>query len=201
MYRPNHFKMPDEEIASFIQTYPLAILITDYEESQIINFAPMILSRDKRCLEGHLANMNPHLQAMAENPTISLVFQGVSAYISPNWYQDKTQVPTWNFEAVIVKGSVSLVTSNAKKRSLLERASKFHEDTINSDWTLSKMPENKLNAMIDAITGFLVEIESWQGKSKLSQNKSVAERENLLRGLSALDTPESVLMSDKMSNT
>ncbi len=202
MYRPKHFQMPDDEIAAFIASYPLATLVSivnsyDTIDSEV-NFAPLIFNAEKNILEGHLANNNPHLEAMKDVTLIKAIFNGVDAYISPNWYLDKTQVPTWNFESVVVEGHVQLIESVQDKRALLTRASEFHETSISSDWNISKVPMAKLDAMLNAITGFSISIKSWQGKSKLSQNKSTEELNALINGLRSQKGSRSISVAKKM---
>jgi len=198
--------MQEDELAAFIACNPLATLIseaTDSEEALMMNFAPLILNGSTGMLEGHLANMNAQLLRMQVNDQLSVIFNGTDAYISPNWYLDKTQVPTWNFEAIIIKGRVTLLTNKIEKRALLDRASKFHEGQIESDWSLDKMPDKKLDAMLEAITGFTIQIDSWQGKSKLSQNKEIIEQQNIVKGLHSVNTMngndlKSALLANRM---
>ena len=203
MYIPKSFLMDESKIAQFINQYPLATLITTTEESEnpIINFAPLLYDAKSHSLFGHLANNNEQLSAMAVNRSITIIFNGENGYISPNWYADKTQVPTWNFSNVKIRGKVTLIDQINDKRLLLMRLSEHFEQQINSDWSITKVPEAKLQAMLGAITGFSVKIEQWQGKAKLSQNKPQHEREKLILALNQLDNSKAEsLASDMKAN-
>ena len=135
---------------------------------------------------------------MIKEPTITTIFHGPEGYISPNWYKDKTQVPTWNFTNVEVKGRATLIHGSEEKLQILEKLTNFHEQRINSDWKVAKVPEAKLKAMLTAITGFKIQIDSWKGKAKLSQNKSLAERSRLIEGLKRLDDGKSEILANLM---
>ena len=195
MYLPAHFRLDDEQIPMFIELNPLATLVSVGENGAEINYAPMIFKSEGHLLLGHLANTNPHLKLLGNNEDISAIFHGENSYISPNWYDDKTQVPTWNFMNVEVKGKVRLITDDGEKYKLLNHLSNHFERQINSDWVISKVPEAKLTAMIKAITGFAIEIDSWVGKAKLSQNKSNLDRANLIAGLDLLGDERSKNMA------
>ena len=186
MYIPNHYQLDETEIPSFISNHPFATLISMAEDGPMVNYAPLIFDAPNNCLIGHLANNNAQLKLMDANSQITVIFHGPDGYVSPNWYKDITQVPTWNFAAVEIKGRASLLTSKNDKIQLLEELTNFHENRINSDWKIDKLPAEKLEAMLSAISGFKIQIDSIKGKAKLSQNKSLAERSRVIEGLKAL---------------
>src|ERR1041385_5271443 len=60
-------------------------------------------------LEFHVARVNP-LGAIAEKGgTWMVAVQGHDAYVSPDWYASKEQVPTWLYEAVHLSGPVRII--------------------------------------------------------------------------------------------
>ncbi|PCJ48701.1 MAG: hypothetical protein COA74_08320 [Gammaproteobacteria bacterium] len=191
MYIPNYFQLDESEVADFITNNNFATLISIGADGVLVNYAPLLLDSKNNCLIGHLSNDNSHLQLMNDNQQIVVIFHGADGYVSPNWYKDKTQVPTWNFVKVEVKGRVNLITSDGDKLVILEQLSNFHEHRINSDWEMVKVPQDKLAAMLKAITGFKINIESVKGKAKLSQNKSLAERSRVIEGLKSLQDSKS----------
>ena len=198
MYLPNHFKLDKTEVPNFITNHPFATLISVAEDAPVVNYAPLLFDTDNNCLIGHLANSNAHLELMNANPQITVIFHGPDSYISPNWYKDKTQVPTWNFTAVEIRGNVILLTSTNDKLQLLEELSTFHESRINSDWAINKVPAEKFESMLKAITGFKIEIKDIKGKAKLSQNKSLAERSRVIEGLKSLKEGKAEALAELM---
>ena len=188
MYIPKSFIMDEPKILSFINAYPLATLVTTSfatgeTVNSVINFAPLIYDKANHSLIGHLSNNNEQLMAMAENNQITVIFNGENGYISPSWYDDQSQVPTWNFSNVKIMGKITLIDQANDKLLLLTRLSDHFEKQVNSDWRINKVPDAKLQAMLGVITGFSIKIEHWEGKDKLSQNKSDKERQNLITAL------------------
>ena len=52
-------------------------------------------------------------------------------------------------------------------------------------WTMDKVPGEKLNTMLGAISGFELEVRAWRPTFKLSQNKPLGEGQRAADGLEA----------------
>ena len=69
---------------------------------------------------------------------------------------------------------------------LLEDLSASNEARLPGEpWTIDKVPEPKLRAMIGAIVGFELEVLAWRPTLKLSQNKPADERARVADALEA----------------
>lgn len=59
-------------------------------------------------IKGHLMKSNPLVQKLCskqgEAVNCTVVISGPDAYVSPDWYEMKDQVPTWNYVTVHLKG-------------------------------------------------------------------------------------------------
>ena len=172
MYCPVHFKMAPERYEDFITRFPLALLIHPHE--LCVSHCPLIYLKDSHQLAGHLAKGNPILSAFSDSPELKIVFNGHQGYVSASWYTTDTEVPTWNYSSLEVVGKVVL-TSNAQTLEILTRQNEQFEASVNEHWQIEKLPEAKRNAMLNAIQGFTITIDNWQGKAKLSQNKNDKE--------------------------
>lgn len=132
----------------------------------------------------HLARGNM-LTRHLEGQTVLAVVNGPDAYVSPRWYADTEQVPTWNYLALELEGRVRKM-DEAGLLTLLEDLSAVQEARIpGAPWTLDKVPESKLRGLLAAIVGFELRIDTWRPTFKLSQNKPADERERLAEGLDA----------------
>jgi transcriptional regulator len=133
----------------------------------------------------HLARGNA-LARHLDGADALAVLTGPDAYVSPRWYADPAQVPTWNYVAVEIEGTVRRL-DDAVLPGLLDALSDRHEARIagGTPWTMAKMPGNKLQAMLGAIVAFELEASDVRATFKLSQNKSAAERERVAAGLAA----------------
>jgi len=184
MYLPRHFAETDEgALFRLIDEVAVATLITAGPGGLMANEAPLLLDRDKRLLWGHLAGSNPQLAELAAVDEVLVNVLGPGAYVSPNWYTTPGLVPTWNFALVQVRGRAVLHWDAETVRDIVGRLSARHEAGFAQPWTMDRVEPAKLEAMLGAIVGFHIEIDEIQGKYKLSQNRSAADRAGVIDGL------------------
>jgi len=140
-------------------------------------------------LQFHLARGNA-LTRHLDGATALAVVNGPDAYVSPRWYADAEQVPTWNYVCVEMEGRVRRMDRDGL-RALLETLSARNEARLvhGAPWTMDTMPQAKLSPMLDAIVGFELEVQAWRPTLKLSQNKGADERERVAQGLEAEGSP------------
>ena len=145
--------------------------------------APVVLSDDRSTLQFHLARGNA-LTRHLDGGTALAVVQGPDAYVSASWYETPDQVPTWNYVAIEMEGTVSKL-GGAALIAQLDMLSASHEARVgaNPPWTRDKMNPALFSKMTGAITGFELRITAWRPTIKLSQNKSAAERERVAAGV------------------
>ncbi|EGD57893.1 negative transcriptional regulator [Novosphingobium nitrogenifigens DSM 19370] len=140
-----------------------------------------LLHRDGR-IAFHLARGNA-LTRHLETTGALVVVNGPDGYVSPRWYADPAQVPTWNYVAIECEGSVRRL-DRAGLVELLAGLSSRHEARLDgAPWTLDKVPETTLSRLLDAIVGFELDVTAWRPTFKLSQNKPADERARVTMGL------------------
>jgi transcriptional regulator len=187
MYMPAHFASKDfANIGRMIKLCPLALLIgPDADGQSFGSHLPLTLldesSARSGCdilLEGHMARANPHWGWLAglhaQGKDVMAVFSGPSAYVSPRHYDSQLAVPTWNYAAVHVYGELELIDDAQAKDALLKRLIAQHEPGYAAQWR--DLPADFQGKMLGAIVGFRLHIRRWEGKFKLSQNRSAVER-------------------------
>lgn len=184
MYNPVHFAVSDVlQAKQLIAEHPLALLIgPDANQQSFVTHVPLTLIEEGQgwVLEGHMARANPHWNWLSQQSTALAVFSGPNAYVSPSHYDNLQQVPTWNYLAVHVYGSLSLIDEAQSKEALLHRLIHQHEPAYAAQW--SSLPEDYQQKMLQAIVGFRLRVTRWEGKFKLSQNRSAAERTRIKQG-------------------
>ena len=188
MHLPQSFKIKETKTQhEIIKKYPLATIITSTETGVIANHIPLLLiERNNRFyLQGHAIANND----MSNNDVLA-IFQGPNAYISPSWYPTKKEtgkeVPTWNYLAVHVRGSLQFYSEGSWLLNHLTALSDTHESAFENPWKLSDAPSNYIQKMLSAIVGIEIEIKSMQGKIKMSQNHPEQNRQGVIDGLSQL---------------
>ena len=144
-----------------------------------------LLSTGAGAVRFHLARGNA-LTRHLDGATALVVVNGPDSYVSPRWYADADQVPTWNYVALELEGRVRNLDEDGLV-DLLEALSARHEARVvdGTPWTMDKLSAGKRRTLLAGISGFELEIEAWRATFKLSQNKSVAERERVIAGLEA----------------
>ncbi|MCM3643811.1 FMN-binding negative transcriptional regulator [Priestia megaterium] len=178
MYIPKYFKVNDEQIMyDFIEDNGFAILFSYHNEKPYATHLPLMLSRKEKALYGHFARPNQQWKD-AEDQEILVVFQGPHCYISPSWYETNQAVPTWNYEAVHVYGTMKMIEEPAELLELLSKMVAKYERP-SSTYTLNNVDPAYMNGLSKGIVGFKIDITKMEGKQKLSQNHSV-ERQQLV---------------------
>lgn len=148
-----------------------------------------IVSTGDGALHFHLSRGNAltrHLGGM----TALVVVNGPDGYVSPRWYADGEQVPTWNYVAVEIEGRVRAMDRDGLA-GLLDTLSARQEARVSggAPWTMDKVPTAKLEGLMRGIVGFELEVQAWRPTFKLSQNKPADERERVAAGLESQGSP------------
>lgn len=146
---------------------------------------PFVLRRDQGSLgtlAAHVARNDPLARHLRERPEALVIFAGVRAYVSPRWYPNGG-LPTYNYIAVHAYGRPRVIDERDGTLAHLAELAAVHERGYERPWTLAHADQGLLDDLIAHIVAFTIEIEAIQGKRKLSQNRSTADREGVIRGL------------------
>jgi transcriptional regulator len=114
---------------------------------------------------------------------------GPHFYTSPNWYPSKAVsgkgVPTWNYIAVHVRGTIALQEDPDWLRAHVGELSHQHEYFRPKPWTPDEAPADYIQGLLRAIVGLEISITSIEGKWKLSQNRPEGDGEGIKQALIA----------------
>jgi transcriptional regulator len=188
MYLPKHFEETRvEELHRVITEYPLGALVVHGPNGLDANHLPFELDAsvgERGRLLAHVARANPVWEELKDGDAVLVIFRGADAYMSPNWYPSKheshRQVPTWNYQAVHVHGSVRIRDDERFLRGLVARLTRVHEARAQSDppWKMTDSSKEYIDQLLTAIVGIEIAITSMIGKWKLSQNKDERDLTN-----------------------
>lgn len=132
---------------------------------------PVLLSPDETTLDLHLVRSNPIARALTTPQDVLLTVTGPDGYVSPDWYGAVDQVPTWNYVAVQIRGTLELL-DHATMHDMLDRQSAHFEDQLpKTPWTTAKMTPDVLDRMMRQILPCRLTITDVQSTFKLNQNK------------------------------
>ncbi len=181
MYIPDPFRIDDPaQIASLVDAYPFATLVSHTLPPQIAHVPVLPAEGDAGVFEGHLARANPMAGELRDGARFTAAFLGPHDYVSPTWYVTPGLVPTWNFAAVHVTGTVRRVSDHGPLSALVERIADRFERNRDDPWV-----PDYAESMLDAIVGFTLHAERVEAKFKFSQNRGAADREAVTTALAA----------------
>jgi len=202
MYIPSAFEMKDRaDVFAAIVAHPFAALVTTAGGRIDVTHLPMWLEQETGVLYGHVARANPHWRTLERADDVAVVFTGAHGYISPGWYTDPALVPTWNYVSVTVHGKATLLDNPTDARLIVTRLSAQHEAGFPNPWTLDKVPEPKLAALLRAIVAFRIDPTRIDAKAKLGQNRDTADIAGAIAGLRATTTPSASALADAMARS
>ena len=188
MYNPPHFAVSDfARVQDFIRQNAFATLAAVIDGAIHFGYVPVILDPQKAKLGGvhfHFARANP-LAAAEDGTLFKMSLMGSHAYVSPDWYETRDQVPTWNYSAVEGSGRVKRL-NGPETVAYLERLAAEQEATLRPKppWSPVKINPEAMKKLLLGIVAFELSFESLEGKTKLSQNKSQADIKGVIDALS-----------------
>jgi transcriptional regulator len=197
MYVPRHFAFPEGaegQLQDLIEANNFGLLVAGDGASAPPEAAhlPFVLDRARGplgTLIAHVARANPLWRRFAPGREVLVVFQGPHAYVSPDWYAASGLVPTWNYIAVHGYGVPRLLTDEAAATGALAALSATMEAALapKPPWTMDQLSESARRALVRGIVAFEIELVRLEGKQKLNQNRSAADRAGVIAALRALD--------------
>lgn len=200
MFIPKSFEITDVGILhDLIRTDSFGILVGIHDDAPYASHIPFVLDPDKGpygALIAHVARNNPQAGMFDEQQELLAIFQGPHGYVSPRWYNPGNAVPTWNYAVVHAYGTPRVITDPKEVHRQQELLVAAHEGA--GGWTMEGQPENYIDGMLGGITAFEMPITRIEGKFKLSQNRSVADRESVIDALAASKSPWDHALADIM---
>lgn len=175
-----HERMRAARLANFVtatangpMSTPLPLFLDEKEGAQGV-------------LYGHLARANPQWTETPIGEALA-IFMGPDAYVTPSWYATKQEsgkvVPTWNYVAVHAYGPVEFFEDADRLLDVVTRLTNLHESPRNAPWAVSDAPEPFIKSQLRGIIGIRMPIMRLDGKRKISQNRSAADRAGVKEGL------------------
>lgn len=184
-----------EVLHAAIRELYFGLLVTRSEDGFETSYLPWELDATRGpggTLVGHLARYNPQWRMSESGADALVVFQGPHAYVSPSWYpgkrDDPRQVPTWDYLAVEVRGTLTTFGDEARLYNLLTQLTDRNEEGRAHRWRVTDAPDEYVRREMRHIVGIELRIDSLIGRYKLSQNRKAADQEGARAGLATAPT-------------
>lgn len=177
-------------IAEMIDAANVANLVTQTADGLVATLLPMLWDRPADghgSLVGHVARANSQWRSTLDGSVTLAIFTGPDAYVSPSWYPSKQQeprvVPTWNYSAVHVYGSLVVHDDAEWKLGLVRRLTERHERRREPRWSVDDAPAEYIDRMLGAIVGLELVITRIEAKRKMSQNRDQGDIDGVVAAL------------------
>jgi transcriptional regulator len=209
MYIPKQFDVTDLAVIShLIGVNPLATIVTRQGNAMNANHIPLhLVALDSSTsnvmpgwvLRGHVARANQIWKDLENSDVALIVFVGVQAYISPSLYAtkkiDAKVVPTWNYEAVHIHGTIRLIQEGQELHALMHSLTDTQERSLSHPWSIDDAPAEYTDKLMNAIVGIEISIDRIEAKRKLSQNQPSANQQSVIEGLAARQNAQDLAMA------
>jgi transcriptional regulator len=187
MYTPSFNRIDDEaEIRRFVAAAGSAEVVTVSPDGlPVATLLPIMW--DGGTVIAHMAKANPQWKDITPDSPALLICSGPEAYVSPSWYAAKAEhgrvVPTWNYSAVHLSGTATVHEDADWLRDAVTRLTAMHEHGRRAPWQPADAPEKYIQGQLAGIVGLEITLTRIEGKAKLSQNRSEADRRGVVVGL------------------
>jgi transcriptional regulator len=187
MHPSTAFRVGDEpSLLAHLAAHPFCTIAAVVDGAPVVAHAPVIVRPrpDGLALDFHLSRGNALAAAIDQGFPAVAVSLAADAYVSPDWYDDKDQVPTWNYVTVEAEGPVGPL-DEVGLVALLDALAALEEARLlpKRPWTRAKMSPGKFDRMLRGIVGARLIVERLEGTTKLSQNKAEADRAGVIAAL------------------
>jgi transcriptional regulator len=176
VYAPAHFQQPDaDQLVSLMRAHSFALL-SCAEAEGVIEASHLPFLVEPARLRCHVARQNRLAELAAAGKTMTAVFAGPHAYVSPRWYGEPDKsVPTWNY-AVVHATATARVVPEAELREMVHELTALEE---RGAWS----PTASSEKMLRGIVGIELVAPRLVGKWKLGQNRSAEDRDRVRQAL------------------
>lgn len=200
MYTPASMEMDELEARSLVDTVGSGWLVTTGPDGAPVATLLPILWRGDRVI-AHLAKANSHWRDL-DGARALLIVGGPDAYVSPSWYPSKAEhgrvVPTWNYLAVHLTGTVTVHHDPEWLRAMVTDLTERHEGGRTDPWAVTDAPADFIDGLLRAIVGVEMVVERVEGKAKLSQKRPEPDQLGVIAGLAGTDAAGAAAVADAM---
>jgi transcriptional regulator len=186
------FAMTDvAELRRLIDSNPWTTLVSATDGGLVASHYAVLLddAHDDLTVVGHVGKPDDMIHGLGERELMVIV-QGPHGYISPSWYGDGPNVPTWNFISAHLTGVPQILSSEENLRVLDRLVARFEAGMPHprSLWERPNDPDF-VTKLERGTVGFRLTPTRVVAKRKLSQNRPADVVETIIGELEAGASP------------
>jgi transcriptional regulator len=199
MYKFAYYTEQDEQkVIDFMKAHPFAIITGTGEHQPVATQIPLAIEEKNGniFLHGHLMKKTDHHLAFEKNNAVLVIFTGPHCYVSASWYTNSHMASTWNYMTVHAKGKITFTDEAGTVAAIRAITEKYEgKDSVAA---FDQLPTEYVDAMVKAIVGFTIEVESMENTFKLSQNRDDASKQNIIAQLKQRGDYNSLQIAQEM---
>ena len=184
MYKTNNFKeFEAQTVIAFMKENSFAMVTGIGNTYPVATQIPLEVEEKngKIFLHGHLMKKTDHHLAFEKNNNVLVLFTGPHCYVSASWYNDPHTASTWNYMTVHAKGKIIFTDEDGTYEAIKAVTNKYEGTATKA--AFNNMPQEYVKPLLKAIVGFSIEVEMLDNVFKLSQNKKLEEKINIIQQL------------------
>ncbi len=213
MYVPKHFEVREwEEITRFVAHARAADLVTtDANGLPVATLMPALWDTSSvneskfGRLVMHMAKANPQWKSIEPGAQGLAIIHGPQAYVSPSNYEGKLTdhkvVPTWDYQSIHLSGTVEVSADIELLRHIVSELTEFHEKGRAEPWHVSEAEPKYFEAQLHGIIAVTLHVTKVEAKYKLSQNRSVKDRQRVIADLCSSRSNEDNAIAEEIKKT
>lgn len=186
MYDIPYFKANNHnEVLQFMQANPFVTICgIDANGFPVATHIPVLIreENEKITISGHMMRKQDHTIAFEKNKNVLVIFSAPSAFVSADWYTEKSMGSTWNYQTVHAKGQLEIKDDGHLLKLLTDLTLHFEKNEDAPTQVKNLSPEYMQQNM-KAIYSFDIVVQDLQHVFKLSQNRDEVSFENIQKEL------------------
>jgi transcriptional regulator len=199
MYKlPYYTEADQDKVIDFIKANAFATVIGIGDNAPVATQIPLTIENKdgKLFLQGHITRKTDHHQAFEKNKKVLVLFTGPHCFVSASWYTNPLGASTWNYMTVQAKGTLSFLDEAGTYNAI--KVLSDHYTGTDAAGSFDNIPKEYIDQMLKAIIGFSIEVEHLEHTFKLSQNRDLESKKNIIAELQQRGDANSLQIAEEM---
>ena len=180
MFVPPSFAVADDDAWAIVKSVGAGVMVRHGASGLASVVVPFVVAEDRATLTTHVAKANDWWRDVADGDEVLVLFLAASGYVSPSYYPSRLtgrpHVPTWNYVATEVHGTVTLHHDRDWLAEQTGELTDHFEAERTPPWSVAESSPEYLERQYGGIVGVTIAVTAVTGKKKLSQNRDEADR-------------------------
>jgi predicted FMN-binding regulatory protein PaiB len=178
----------DEDTTRFISANPLAFVVTGNAgdaDATLLPLRPEQVNAGRLAtLTGHYPRTNPQVAQLQADSRATLLFLGPHGYVSPSWFADRTQAPTWNYATANLGVRIEFLDTPEDLDRIVRDLVDSMERGRERHWSVDEM-HARYALLLQRIIPFRATVLDIRAKFKLGQDERDDTFPEIMQGLAA----------------